>query len=214
MNEATPIVYVVDDDSDVRHVLAWLMGSVDLEVRSFANAREFLDERVGGDRPECLILDVRMPGMSGLELQERFIAEDDSLSVVFLTGHGDIPMATHAMVHGAFAFLEKPYQNQKLIDTVHQAIERSRYKLGNAHHRQTIGAMYARLTERERDVFAAVVDGRTSKEIAYDLGLSNRTIEVHRKSIMEKMAVRNVAELVRLAMEGGLVGGNQGEAKR
>ena len=214
MNEAPPIVYVVDDDPDVRRVLAWLMGSVALEVRCFANAREFLDGRKGGGRPECLVLDVRMPGMSGLELQERFISEDDSLSVVFLTGHGDIPMATHAMVHGAFAFLEKPYQNQKLIDTVHQAIERSRQKLDKAHRRRSIEAMYARLTERERDVFAAVVEGRTSKEIAYDLGLSNRTIEVHRKSIMDKMAVRNVAELVRLAMDGCLVEGGQDEGGR
>lgn len=201
-----PIVYIVDDDTDVREVLAKLMASVGLETRTFASAIEFLDGH-GDGRPGCVVLDVRMPGMSGTELQERLLVEDGALSIVFVSGHGDISMATHAMEKGAVAFLEKPFNNQHLLDTVQRAIKCSSDKLETTLRREQIRGMYRNLSERERCVFALVVDGRTNKEIAHDLGLSHRTVEVHRQRIMEKLSVRNVVELVRIAMDARLVKG-------
>ncbi len=209
MNAQTPeaLVYVVDDEPAIRDSLALLLRSVGLATRTFEGAQAFLD--ACAPLPgACLLVDVRMPGMSGLELQEALRARGVGLPVIVLTGHGDIAMAVRAMKAGATDFIEKPYNDQVLIDAVHRALAAARSPQAEpAADRAGIEARLATLSPREREVMQLVVDGRPNKVIATRLGLSTRTVEVHRAKVMEKMAARSLAELVRMALAGGVAAG-------
>ncbi len=195
--EHQPTVYVVDDDAALRESLAFLIESVGLQVRTFESADDFLTG-IAPDAHGCLLLDVRMPGMSGLELQARLGDHGITLPVLILTGHGDVPMAVRAMKAGAFDFFEKPFNDQALLDRINRAIEH------DGHRRQTNGQMRAiaerldRLSPREREVLDLVVSGRLNKEIAADLGVSEKTVESHRSKVMFKMEANSLVELVRL----------------
>ena len=203
MNEETPdpIVFVVDDEPAIRDSLALLLRSVGLPTRTFESAQSFLD----AFRPvpnSCLLADVRMPGMSGLELQETLRARGLKVPVIVLTGHGDIAMAVRAMKAGAADFIEKPYNDQVLIDAVHRALAASQGAPVSppAADRAAVEARIATLSPREREVMQLVVEGKPNKVIATRLGLSTRTVEVHRAKVMEKMQAASLAELVRLAL--------------
>jgi two-component system, LuxR family, response regulator FixJ len=199
MNPAEPIVHVVDDEADVRQALALLMRSVNLKSRTYASAQEFLTGYESGS-PGCLVVDVRLPGMSGLELQERLTQAGIALPVIVMTGHGDIQMAVRAMRAGALDFVEKPFHDQTLLDRVHEGIERSLHLQDLAGERGELQRRYASLTEREKQVMAQVIEGRPNKLIADELGLSTRTVETHRAHIIEKMGATSLSHLVRMAI--------------
>jgi len=208
VNDQAPIVYVVDDDASMRTALQRLLRSVGYEVEAYGSARDFLeDERA--DRDACLVLDVRMPRMSGLELQKLLNEAGDQLPIVFVTGVGDVPMSVRAMKGGAVDFLQKPFNDQDLIDAVHRAIERDRANRLERAGQETIRARYATLTPREQEVMAHVVAGGMNKQIAGALGTSEKTIKVHRARIMRKMEAVSLAELVRLAARIGIHGPQQ-----
>jgi FixJ family two-component response regulator len=197
MTETT--VFVVDDDEAVRGALALLLRSVGLKAMSFDSGNAFL----GALMPEwtgCVVLDIRMPGMSGLELHEKLVERGYSLPIIFITGHGDIAMAVRAMKSGAFDFIEKPFNDQDLLDRIHRALSieadlRTRNQL-----RGEVQERFQQLTPREREIMSRIVDGQANKVIAIELGLSERTVELHRAHVMEKMRASSVAELVRLAL--------------
>jgi two-component system response regulator FixJ len=198
MNRNTS-VYVVDDDDAVRSSLRLLLKSVGIPAVSFGSARDFL-AAYDPDVPGCLVLDVRMPGMSGLELQEELNRIGAIIPVIFITGHGDIPMAVEAMQHGAFDFLQKPFRDQDLIDRVQRALvadSTNRKALDEGHQ---IAERYESLTPREREVLALVTQGKANKVMAGDLGVSQRTVEIHRARVMEKMGANSLAQLVRMMM--------------
>jgi FixJ family two-component response regulator len=199
------VVFVVDDDPSMRRALESLLRSVGHDVRLFSSAQEFMQaERP--DAPGCLVLDVRLPGMSGLAFQEELAKAGVALPVVFITGHGDVPMTVRAMKAGAAEFLTKPFDDQVLLDAVHAAIERDRARRRDAASRAALKARYDELTERERQVMKLVVAGRVNKQIAAELGLSLVTVKVHRGQVMRKMLAKSVAELVRMADRLGLPG--------
>ncbi len=205
MSEQPALVFVVDDDASMRTALRRLMRSVGFDVEVFASAQEFLAaERP--DRPGCLVLDVRMPRMSGLELQRALDESGVDLPVIFVTGHGDVPMSVRAMKAGAVDFLLKPFNDQDLIDAVQRAIEKDRARRLASAEESEIRARFATLTPREQEVMAHVVAGGLNKQIAGDLGASEKTIKVHRSRIMHKMAATSLAELVRLAARIGIHG--------
>jgi len=194
------LVTIVDDDEAVRASLKLLLQSVGLASRSFGSAAEFL-AAYDPQQPGCLVLDVRMPGMSGLELQEELNLRGAILPVIFITGHGDVPMAVEAMQQGAFDFLQKPFRDQDLLDRIQRALARDRENRSQLAHRDEIRARLASLTTREREVLDLMIKGRQNKLMAADLGLSQRTIEIHRARVMEKMDVQSVAELVRMMLD-------------
>ena len=203
MTQSNPTVFVVDDDASVRKSLARLMRSVGLNVEMFASAQEFLRrERVEG--PGCLVLDVRMPGLSGLDLQEALAAAGISIPIIYITGYGDIPMSVQAMKAGAVDFLPKPFKDQDLLDAIHQAIDRDIQRRQEQAQIAEIQDRVDSLTPREREVLALVVTGMLNKQIASELGTSEKTIKVHRARVMRKMQVMSVAELVRLAEKVGI----------
>jgi two-component system, LuxR family, response regulator FixJ len=196
--EAT--VFVVDDDPAVRKALRWLIESVGLRVEAFATAQEFLDANGDLDRPGCLVLDIRMPGISGLELQKKLGEQQISLPVIVITGHADVPMAVQALKGGAIDFLEKPVSEQMLVDRIHQALERdAQARLARA-RRSAVEGKLARLTPREREVFELVVAGKSNKAIAGILGVTSKTVEAHRAQLMRKMQADNLADLVRMSL--------------
>ena len=199
-----PIVYMVDDEDVVRDAVKWLLSSVDINVHGCASAAEFLETYEPG-RPGCLILDVRMPGMSGLDLHDLLVERKDPIPVIFLTAHGDIPMATRAMVAGAVQFFEKPFNNQLLLDAVQHAVAQSCKSIESARRRRDVQARIDSLSKRQRQILGLIIDGTTNKIIAETLGISPRTVEVHRANIMEKMNVTSVAGLVRDVVETGWV---------
>ncbi len=202
MKKAEPIVFVVDDDDSVCKSLAWLIESVGFEVETFTSADEFL-ERDTYDGPACLVLDVRMPGLSGLELQAELASVGRSMPIIFITGHGSVPMSVRAMKAGAVDFLEKPFDDQTLLDAITQSIEKDRRaKLERAEIRE-IQQRVDFLTPRECEVFALVVRGMLNKQIAYELGTSERTIKAHRARVMQKMQADSLADLIRLAEKVG-----------
>ena len=195
-------VFVVDDDQAMRNSLKWLIESVGVLVESYASADEFLAHYQSG-RSGCLVLDVRMPGMSGLELLEHLDRNNMKIPAVVITGHGDVPMAVRAMKSGAIDFIEKPFNDEALLDAIRRAIafeqeQRSQY----SEHRQ-VQERLAHLTPREREVMEMVTDGKSNKEIANALGVSAKTIEAHRARVMEKMQAGSLAELVRMALSVG-----------
>lgn len=192
-------VFIVDDDAAVRDSLRMLIASVGHSVEVFSSGQEFL-EAYGDDRPGCLVLDIRMPGMSGLDLQERLSERGSILPIIFITGHGDIPMAVEAMRGGAVDFLQKPFRDQELIDRINEALDKDRADRDMLGQRKVIVDRMGQLTPREREVMSLVTSGRANKQIAHDLNLSQRTVEVHRARVMEKMRARSLAHLVRMAV--------------
>ena len=203
MNPAEPAVYVVDDDVSVRSALERLLKSVGLTVKTFSSAQEFLDQAT----PEgsgCLIVDLRMPGMSGLDLQDQLSARQLSLPVIFLTGYGTVPASVRAMKAGAVDFLEKPVDDQTLLDAILKALERDRRGRLNQAEMQAIKQRVASLTPREYEVLTFITAGSLNKQVAAELGTTEKTIKVHRARIMEKMQCSSLAELVRLAQKAGI----------
>jgi FixJ family two-component response regulator len=200
MKETAPTVYIVDDDNGVRSSIRVLMKSVGLPATPFASAKEFL-ATYHPNQPGCLVLDIRMPGMSGLELQEALNERGAVLPVIFITGHGDIPMAVEAMRHGAFDFLQKPFRDQDLIDRIQQALVLDAETRQSLREHGRTRVRIASLTPREREVLDLLTTGKANKMMAQDLGLSQRTIEIHRAHVMEKMGAKSVAQLVRMVMD-------------
>ena len=193
-----PVVFVVDDDPSMRATLSDVMRSVGLQVQTFASAREFMGSTLP-DAPGCLVLDVRLPGQSGLDFQRTLVASGIELPVVFITGHGDVPMSVRAMKAGAVDFLIKPFRDQDLLDAVHAAIERDRARRQHVIGVADLEERYRSLTERERDIMALVVVGRLNKQIASELGLAEVTVKAHRSQLMHKMGAKSLPELVRMA---------------
>jgi two-component system response regulator FixJ len=199
MKEKPATVFVVDDDEAVRTSLRLLLKSVGLPVETFASAQEFLDQ-FDPDRAGCLVLDIRMPGMSGLELQQHLNDRHSIMPVVFITGHGDVPMAVEAMQAGAVDFIQKPFRDQDLIDRINRALEKDREMRGELRERDEIRRRMSQLTPREREVLELVTQGKANKVIAGDLGVSQRTVEIHRARVMEKMRAGSLAHLVRMVL--------------
>jgi len=200
MKDCAPVVFIVDDDEAVRSSLRLLLKSVGLVPSAVASAREFLD-KYDPAQPGCLVLDVRMPQMSGLELQEQLNLKGAVLPVIFITGHGDVPMAVEAMQAGAFDFLQKPFRDQDLIDRIQRALDKDRTNRAALNERTFIRERLQSLTPREREVLAMVTSGKANKIMAADLGVSQRTVEIHRARVMEKMNAASLAQLVRMVME-------------
>jgi len=196
--EERGVVYVIDDDALTRDALKDLVSSIGLEVRLFASPAAFLGSS-RPDAPGCLVLDVRLPGKSGLAFQQELANSDAALPIVFITGHGDIPMSVRAMKAGAVEFLTKPVDEQELLDAINAAIERDRTRRGELALRSELRKRYARLSEREREIMTLVVGGRANKQIAGDLQLSVMTVKVHRTHLMRKMRAKSLLELARMA---------------
>lgn len=202
MNNATveedrPLVVIVDDDEAVRTSLEELMLSVGIEAAGFGSTRELLEANLP-ERPGCLVLDVRMPGSSGLDLQQHFAATGNLKPIVFLTGHGDIPMTVQAMKAGAVDFLTKPFRDQSLLDAVAMGIERDVAQRADARLVKEYADRHATLTPRERQVFHLVAQGRLNKQVAFELGITEVTVKLHRSSVMKKMEVSTIGELIRV----------------
>lgn len=196
-NKSQPVVYIVDDDDGMRRALTLLMGTVGYHAVPFGRPREFL-EKYDPAQPGCVVLDVRMPEMSGLEVQQHLNRTGSMLPVILITGHGDIPMAVQAMKDGAFDFLQKPFRDQDLIDRINGALKQDAENRATLEKHADLKRRAESLTPREREVMALVVDGKANKVIAIDLGLSERTVEIHRANVMEKMGARSVAHLVKM----------------
>ena len=196
--EKPPVVIIIDDDASFRAMLSRLVGTVGLKSIAFTSAEEFL-AAPQPDCPACLVLDVQMPGLSGLDLQRRLAQASRPLPIVFTTGHGDIPMTVEAMKAGAVGFFSKPFRNQDMIDAIKEGIARDREVRKQLEELAEIQARYDSLTSREREVFALVTEGSLNKQIAHKLGTSERTIKAHRAQVVQKMKADSVAELVRMA---------------
>jgi len=192
-----PVVFVIDDDPSMRHALEDLVASVGLEPRVFATPQDFLQAR-RADAPGCLVLDVRLPGASGLAFQQELAKAGIHLPVIFITGHGDIPMSVRAIKAGAVEFLSKPFRDQELLDAIHAGIERDRLQRQAAAAIAGLQQRFATLTEREREIMALVIAGHANKRIAARLGVAEGTVKVHRGQIMRKMLAQSVQELVRM----------------
>lgn len=199
MPDSKATVYIIDDDTSVRNSLRWLIESVQLPVKEFATAQAFLDAKVGQEAG-CLILDVRMPGMSGLDLQDALKQHGIHLPVIIVTGHADVSMAVRAFKAGAFDFIEKPFNDQRLIDRIQQAIEKSHSEQVEVRRKQYALDKLAALSNREQQVLDCVVAGYSNKQIARELDISVKTVETHRANLMDKMQAGSVSELVRLAL--------------
>ncbi len=204
MNERAHTVFVVDDDGSVRKSLVRLLKSMGYPARPYASAREFLDDWRHDPAPGCLVLDVQLPGLNGLELQEQLRASAIPIPIIFITGHGDIPMSVRAMKAGAVDFLAKPFQDADLLRAVQEAIARNVESQAEHAEREAVAGLFAALTPREREVMALVVSGLANKRIAAELGTSEKTIKVHRGRVMEKMKVQSVADLVRASQKLGI----------
>jgi FixJ family two-component response regulator len=199
MNTPSATVFVVDDDAPVRDALRMLLRSAGHAVEVYASAQEFL-AAYSDDRPGCLLLDVRMPGMSGLELQERLNERHAILPIVFITGHGDVPMAVEAMQAGAMDFLQKPFRDDELLDRIGRALDRDAGNRRELLALESIVQRFDELTPRERAVMELMVQGKPNKIIAADLGISQRTVEIHRARVMEKTQAGSLAHLVRMSL--------------
>ena len=205
--EPEAIVFVVDDDRAMRDSLRWLLESIGLTVRTYATAAEFLREHQPS-QPGCLVLDVRMPGMSGLDLQAELVRRGAELPTIVVTGHAEVAMAVRAVKAGAIDFIEKPFSDQLLLDRVRQALEIDRQSREVRARREEARRRLASLSAREREVLELVAAGKANKEVAAALGLATKTVEVHRAHVMSKMAVDSLAELIRVAILAGAIGEN------
>jgi len=194
-----PTVFVVDDDDAMRESLRWLIESIDLPVKSYKSAEDFLNDYYPG-RAGCLLLDVRMPGMSGLELQEYLKENNIHIPVIVITGHGDVPMSVRAMKEGAIDFIEKPFNDELLLDAIRNALAVDAKLREKQSQRAELATRLATLTPREYEVMEMVTRGKSNKEIANALGVSSKTVEAHRAKVMDKMQADSLAELVRMAM--------------
>jgi FixJ family two-component response regulator len=203
MAEAEPIVFVIDDDPSVRRAIRRLIGSVGLQVELFGSAKEFLSSR-RPDGPSCLVLDIRLPGISGLDFQRGLAEANIHIPIIFITAHGDIPMTVRAMKAGAVEFLTKPFRDQDLLDAIHVALEQDRAKRQQEEEMATLRQRWESLTPREREVLPLVVSGLLNKQIAGEIGTSETTVKVHRGQLMRKMGADSLAELVRLAERIGI----------
>ncbi len=208
MAHTAPIVFVVDDDVSVRESLELLIRCEGWQAEVFASAAEFL-RRERTLVPSCLVLDVSMPGLSGLDLQKRIAAERTDMPIIFITGHGDVPMTVQAMKAGAAEFLTKPFTDEVLLSAIRQAIERSRTALEMEKEMQEIRAAYASLSPREREVMALVVSGRLNKQVGAELGISEITVKAHRGNLMRKMKAGSLPDLVNMAAKLGIAGRSQ-----
>jgi RNA polymerase sigma factor (sigma-70 family) len=198
-----PIVFVIDDDNSVRRSLKRLLRSVDLDVESFASAQDFLRKPMP-DRPACVVLDLRLPGPSGLELQESLNRSGHDVPIIFISGHADVPSSVRAIKAGAVDFLQKPVNDQVLLDTIHRALLRDRDARRDRAEIADLRLRFDTLTPREREVLRLVIQGRLNRQIASDLGISAKTVKAHRGRVMEKTQAGSVAELVRQARRQGL----------
>jgi FixJ family two-component response regulator len=198
MNSLTPVVFIIDDDGGMRAAMQRLLKSVGLRSEAFAGAQDFL-QRTSHDGPSCLILDVRLPGISGLELQRKLIEAGLHIPIIFITAHGDIPMTVRAMKSGAVEFLTKPFRDQDLLDAIQQALERDRVARQQQNEVAELQHRFERLTARERQVVRLVISGMPTKEIASVLGTSEITAKVHRSQVMHKMKAKSLVELGRMA---------------
>ena len=199
MADTAPTVYIVDDDEAVRESLGLLLESVEQSSVGFATANEFLEaynEDLGG----CIVLDIRMPGMNGMELQKKLNELNSILPIIFVTGHGDVPMAVEAMQHGAVDFIQKPYREQDLLDKINKAMQLDQEQRAELKEKQAIRERIATLTPREHEVMDMMIEGNANKVIAIDLGISQRTVEIHRSRVMEKMNTHSLAHLVRMVI--------------
>jgi FixJ family two-component response regulator len=201
---SSPPVFVVDDDASIRRALTRLIKSAGYRVNTFASAREFLNNRPQVDGPACLVLDVRMPGLTGMDLQRELQSANQTIPIIFITGHGDIPMSVKAMKAGAVDFLPKPVQDADLLRAIEQAVARSVHDRAERDELEDIQRRVDKLTPREREVMALVVGGLLNKQVAFELGTVEKTVKVHRARVMAKMEVESLAELVRLAEKVGI----------
>jgi len=204
MNETLPIVFVVDDESAVGVSIKRLLHSVGLEARHFTSASEFLRAK-RPDAPGCIVLDVRLPDLSGLDLQQELAKANVDLPVIFVTGHADIPMTVRAMKAGAVEFLTKPFREQELLEAVQRAISRHRQTLDRRASMRVLQSRYELLTPREREVFPLVASGLLNKQVAAELNASEKTIKVHRGQLMQKMEAHSLSDLIRMAEQLGVL---------
>ena len=195
--DGQPTIYVVDDDDGMRRALDTLLNTVGYKTTVFSRPSEFLSQ-LKPEAHSCVVLDIRMPEMSGLEVQQQLNRRGSMLPVIFITGHGDVPMAVQAMKEGAFEFIQKPFRDQDLLDRINHALKQDADNRTNAARRSDVQHRLGSLTPREKQVMNFIVDGSANKVIAIDLGLSERTVEIHRAKVMEKMGARSVAHLVKL----------------
>jgi FixJ family two-component response regulator len=203
MTEQAPVVFVVDDDVSVREALKNLLRSVGFKVETFASAQEFLSSK-RPDAPGCLVLDIRLPGGSGLDLQHRLIGAKIQIPIIFISAHADVPMSVRAMKAGAVEFLTKPFRDQEILDAVHQAIERDRGERDRARETEAVRKRYNSLTSREQEVLALVVQGFANKQIGDELNISEPTVKMHRGRLMDKMGADSLPDLVRIAEKLGI----------
>jgi len=190
-------VFVVDDDSAIRYAMGLLLESVGYQCEVYGSADEFL-AAVDATSPGCLVLDIRMPGMSGLELQQKLAALSSTIPIIFITGHGDVPMAVEAMQKGAIDFIQKPFRDQELLDRISYAMDTDAERRSSRQSVEKLLDKVGRLTKREREVFDLVASGKPNKIVAYELGVSQRTVEIHRARVMEKIEANSLADLVRI----------------
>jgi FixJ family two-component response regulator len=202
-NRYDPVVFIVDDDDAVRDSLSVLLDSVDIKNASYPSARAFLESLENKDMSKlvgCVVLDVRMPGMSGMECQQELIALECMLPIIFITGHGDVPMAVEAMKNGALEFIQKPFREQELLDCIQKALVNNQQTQQEIQYAEEIKARLQLLTKREKEVMERVIAGQANKVIASELNLSQRTIEIHRANVMEKMQAKSLAQLVTMVV--------------
>ncbi|SAK67996.1 two component LuxR family transcriptional regulator [Caballeronia temeraria] len=200
MNSPAPVVYIVDDDNGMRTSLAWLLDSVGVKSEGFANAAEFL-RAFDMSRPACLVLDVRMPETSGFDVQAELNRRGATLPIIFVSGHGDIPMSVRALQHGAIDFVEKPYNSQQMLDRVQRAMKLATQRHAKDQRKRELRERVESLTTREKEVLRGVIEGKASKRIAADLSISVKTVDVHRASIKDKLGAASIATLVRDVLE-------------
>jgi two-component system, LuxR family, response regulator FixJ len=204
MAENSPMVFVVDDDSSVRESLRLLLRSAGYSIKTFVSAIEFLESEVRTSGPSCLVLDVKMPGIGGLDLQKELISRDYAIPIVFITGHGDIPMSVQAMKRGAFDFLSKPFDDNQLLVAVKEALLKDSQTRADRNEQKQIMRKLDSLTTRESQTLTYLITGMLNKQIGHELNISERTVKAHRKQVLAKMCVNSIAELVLLTVKAGV----------